>query len=245
MAFTYSELQSKGAQLVRQFGSSNLIDTADVPVDIWSYADAEPVYTFPSNSGETLYISSSSALDTMQIQIIGLDADFREQIVTVAVTGQQKKEISGTWTRVNKIINIGSSDVAGVVYVYTNTTVTLGVPQTNSAVKSLIENGFNESLFGIYSVPAGKTFYVTSYHLSCDAKNNNTFVNSTISFNVRFDPDKVFRTQEIIAVSNYSPAIIMLDTPFPIMGPADIQPQVRSFSLNNVEFHCVLEGLML
>src|SRR6056300_208765 len=157
MAFTYSDLQSKGAELVRQFGSTNLIDSADAPADIWSYADTESLYTFPSNSGETLYISSSSALDTMQIQIIGLDADFREQIVTVAVTGQTKKQISGTWTRVNKIINVGASDVAGVVYVYTNATVTLGEPQTPSAVKSLIENGFNESLSAIYSVPAGKT----------------------------------------------------------------------------------------
>lgn len=245
MAFTYSDLQSKGAELVRQFGSTNLIDSADAPADIWSYADIEPLYTFPSNSGETLYISSSSALDTMQIQIIGLDADFREQIVNVTIEGQTKKQISGTWTRVNKIINVGASDVAGVVYVYTNTTVTLGVPQTNSAVKSLIENGFNESLSAIYSVPAGKTFYATSYHFSCDAKNNNTLVNSTISFDVRFDPDKVFRTQEIMAVSNHAPAIVMLDTPFPIMGPADVQPQVRSVSANSVEFHCVLEGLIL
>ena len=245
MAFSYSDLQSKGAQLVRQFGSTNLIDSGDVPSDIWSYADVQPVYTFPSNSGETLYISSSSALDTMQIQIIGLDGDFREQIVTVTVAGQTKKQISGTWTRVNKIINIGSSDVAGVVYVYTDATVLLGVPQTSSAVKSLIENGFNESLCAFYSVPAGKTFYVTSYHLSCDAKNNNTLVNSTITFDVRFDPNKVFRTQEIIAVSNQSPVILMLDTPFPIMGPADVQPQVRSVSANSVEFHSVLEGLLL
>ena len=245
MAFSYSDLQSKGAQLVRQFGSTNLIDSADAPADIWSYADTQPVYTFPSNSGDTLYISSSSALDTMQIQIIGLDSDFREQIVNVTLQGQTKKQISGTWTRVNKIINIGSSDVAGVVYVYTNATVLLGVPQTNSAVKSLIENGFNESLCGIYSVPAGKTFYATSYHFSCDAKNNNTLVNSTITFDVRFDPNKVFRTQEIMAVCNQSPVILMLDTPFPIMGPADVQPQVRSVSANSVEFHCVLEGLLL
>lgn len=245
MSFSYSDLQSKGAELVRQFGSTNLIDSADAPSDIWSYADVQPTYTFPSNSGETLYISSSSALDTMQIQIIGLDADFREQIVTVTVAGQTKKQISGTWTRVNKIINIGSSDVAGVVYVYTNATVLLGVPQTSSAVKSLIENGFNESLCGFYSVPAGKTFYATSYHFSCDAKNNNTLVNSTVTFDVRFDPNKVFRTQEIIAVCNQSPVILMLDTPFPIMGPADVQPQVRSVSANSVEFHCVLEGLIL
>lgn len=245
MAFSYSDLQSKGAQLVRQFGSTNLIDSADAPADIWSYADTQPVYTFPSNSGETLYISSSSALDTMQIQIIGLDDDFREQIVNVTLQGQTKKQISGTWTRVNKIINIGSSDVAGVVYVYTNATVLLGVPQTSSAVKSLIENGFNESLCGFYSVPAGKTFYATSYHFSCDAKNNNTLVNSTITFDVRFDPNKVFRTQEIMAVCNQSPVILMLDTPFPIMGPADVQPQVRSVSANSVEFHCVLEGLLL
>lgn len=245
MAFSYSDLQSKGAQLVRQFGSTNLIDSADAPADIWSYADTQPVYTFPSNSGETLYISSSSALDTMQIQIIGLDDDFREQIITVTLAGQTKKQISGTWTRVNKIINLGSSDVAGVVYVYTDATVLLGVPQTSSAVKSLIENGFNESLCGFYSVPAGKTFYATSYHFSCDAKNNNTLVNSTITFDVRFDPNKVFRTQEIMAVCNQSPAILMLDTPFPIMGPADVQPQVRSVSANSVEFHCVLEGLLL
>ena len=51
MAFTYSDLQSKGAELVRQFGSTNLINSNDAPADIWSYADTQSLYTFPSNSG--------------------------------------------------------------------------------------------------------------------------------------------------------------------------------------------------
>lgn len=245
MAYTYSDLQSKGAELVRQFGSTNLINSSDVPCDIWSYADQQSSYAFIDNSGEDLCISSSSALDTMEIKVIGLDVDFAPQTQTITLEGQTKKQISGTWTRINKIINNGSSDVAGVVYVYTDVSVSGGEPETSSAVKSLIENGFNESLCAMYSVPVGKTFYATSYHFSCDAKNNNTTVNSTVTFDVRFDPDKVFRTQEIMALSNHCPAIIMLDTPFPIIGPADITPHVRSLSSNNVEFHSVIEGLLL
>ena len=52
--------------------------------------------------------------------------------------------------------NDGTNDLAGTVYCYSGTTNTGGVPSGGSVEKARIENGNNQTLMAIYTVPAGK-----------------------------------------------------------------------------------------
>jgi hypothetical protein len=192
-----------------------------------------------------MYICSSSALDTTSITVQGLDENFESKQQTVNLQGNTVITLNGKWTRINNVTNSDSSDVAGNVYVFTTSEVVAGVPQSGTAIKSIIENGFNQSLVSVYTVPKNKVFHATGYQISCDAKNSNTLVNATVEFQVRSNANGVFRTQEIMAISNYCPAVVSLQMPFPIIGPADIKPVIRSLTTNSVEIHCTFDGMLL
>ncbi len=245
MPYDISDLEKKGAKKMRSFGMTDVINVAQIPADIWNFASGSPLYAFPNNTGETMYISSSNTGDTMNIYVNGLDGSFLPQTETITISGQTKVTLNKKFSRINSLENMGSVNVAGKVFVYTNSTVIAGVPSSGAAIKALIDDGYNTSANGIFSVASGQTFYATSYHLSCDGKNNTSTVNSTIEFDVRQLPSGVFKTKEIAAVSNQSPAVVQLSVVYPITGPADIRPRIRSLQSNTVQFYCVVEGLIL
>ena len=93
-------------------------------------------------------------------------------------------------------------------------------------------------------MPENKSFHLSSYHVSCDAQAPNTTANLTITLMVR-RKSSVFRTQEIIAVSNQAPSIIKFDMPLDIQGSSDVIFKVTSATNNNMHVHCVFEGMLL
>jgi hypothetical protein len=244
-SFHLHDIQRKTGKFIRKFGTHDDIDSGTgINEAVWSYADVAGDYVFPSDAGEVMYISSSSTLDTMPITVQGLDADFKEKQQTVTLQGQTRITLDGTWSRINRVFNDDTNDIAGNVYVYTNGANTDGEPDTPSTVKAIIENGHNQTLQAIYTVPINNLFHLSAYHLSCDAKAPNTTANLTLKLCVR-RKGSVFRTQEIIALSNSCPSVIKLDMPLPIEGGSDVLFQVISATNNNMHVHCVFEGMLL
>lgn len=244
-SFHLHDIQRKTGKFVRKFGTHDDVDSGTaINEAVWSYADVAGDYVFPSDSGETMYISSNSTLDTMPITVQGLDADFKEKEQTITLQGQTRLTLDGTWSRINRAFNGDTNDIAGNVFVYTNGANTDGEPDTPSTVKAIIENGHNQTMQAVYTVPIKNLFHLSAYHLSCDAKTSNTTANLTLKLVVR-QKDSVFRTQEIIAVSNVSPSVIKLDMPLPIEGGSDVMFQVVSATNNNMHIHCIFEGMLL
>lgn len=243
-SFHLHDIQRKTGKFIRKFGSHDDVDSDTVNEAIWSYADVAGNYVFPSDSGEVMYISSNNALDITPITVQGLGADFKEKEQTITLQGRTRLTLDGTWSRISRVFNSDSSDVAGNVFVYTNGTNTLGTPTTPNTVKAVIENGHNQTMQAIYTVPINYQLNLSSYHLSCDAKTSNTTANLTIKLVVR-EKGSVFRTQEIIAVSNFCPSIVKLDMPLPIPGGSDVMFQVVSATTNNMHVHAVFEGMLL
>lgn len=243
-SFHLADIQRKTGKFVRKFGTHNDVDFNTSNEAIWSYADIAGDYIFPSNSGEVMYISSNNDIDTIPITIQGLDENFKEKEQTVFMQGQTRITLDGKWSRINRVFNDDTNDVAGNIFVYTNGANTDGTPDAVSNVKGIIENGHNQTMQAIYTVPIDRQFNLSSYHLSCDAKTANINANLTIKLIVRLK-DSVFRTQEIIAVSNFSPSVIRLDMPLPIPGGSDVMFQVVSSTSNNMHVHCVFEGMLL
>jgi hypothetical protein len=144
----------------RRFARNSDIDTA-AKETIWGQGG---LYTF-SPAAANYYISSSSAADTTQmIQLTLLDANYAQVTKTVTLVGQTKTLITGgPYLRINSAINVGSTDLAGNVYIYEDDTVTAGVPQTQTKIRCFVSQAEQNSGMGIYTVPAGKTAYIVQW----------------------------------------------------------------------------------
>jgi len=153
---------------LRKFGLNPDLSVVDVFEDVWDFGG---IYTFTGTTPVDYYVSSSNAGDTQPITFFGLGADKKEQSFTMSINGQTKKKIINplaggeTWWRMFRVMNSGSTDIAGELYIYEDDTVTAGVPDTDSKVRAHIDNGFNQTLMAIYTVPNGKS----GYSLTCRA----------------------------------------------------------------------------
>ena len=145
------------------------------------------LYTYLS-SASTLYISSSSTADTAagtgarNVTVFGLDADWNEVSVTVDLSGYTGVQLgtASNWIRVNRIIvntaGTGGQN-AGVLYVGTEATPTLGVPTNKYATVAI---GDNQTLMSLWTVPAGYTAYLTQTDVTVATTQNNKYATISI-----------------------------------------------------------------
>lgn len=124
-----------------------------------------------ASSPVAYYISSSDNGDNQDYEVQGLGPSFAAQTVTVTCSGQTKTQIPDvTWTRVFRVINKGTTDNAGNIYIYEDDTVTAGVPDSgNTTIRGFVSDGENQSQMAFYTVPAGKMAYLADVHRSSSA----------------------------------------------------------------------------
>lgn len=156
---------------VSKFGHNTDIDNG-TPEDIWNQGGT---YTFLS-AAATLYVSSSSAADTAKtVTVIGLDADGVEQTVTATLNGQTQVALSGTWLRVYRAYNSGSTAFAGDIYIAETDDLTDGVPDTASKIKAKIDTAYGQTLMAITTVPAKvgtktvRKAYIAGYNVTIES----------------------------------------------------------------------------
>lgn len=165
-----------GKTFVHKFGESLDFDQSDGEVTIWDgandtlFSGSPPMaYTY-SSSADIGLISSSNVGDTQTIEMQGLDGSGNLVTQTITLNGQTDVDISATGTdleRVFRMKNTDSTNVAGVVYLRTNGSAqTSGVPDTANTVRAIINNGNNQTLMCVYTVPAGKTGYMRNWFAS-------------------------------------------------------------------------------
>lgn len=152
----------EGYSFIQKFGETPLVTTASDPEDLW---DGGGLYTF-STTADINQLSSSDNGDTQQIEVQGLDANTNLLVQTVALTGQTPVTLSTNLYRVFRMKNLGSTDVAGSVYLSTNNAaLASGVPAL-SDTRAIINNGKNQTLMCIYTIPVGKTGYLEDWYIS-------------------------------------------------------------------------------
>ena len=165
-----------------KFGFNSDID--DALETVWAQGG---LYTYLSTAS-TLYISSSSTADTAagtgarNVTVSGLDADWNEVSVTVDLNGYTGVQLgtASNWIRVNRIIvntaGTGGQN-AGVLYVGTEATPTLGVPTNKYATVAI---GDNQTLMCVWTVPAGYTAYLTQTDVTVATTQNNKYCTTSI-----------------------------------------------------------------
>lgn len=145
------------------------------------------LYSYLS-AASTLYISSSSTADDVAgtgartATVFGLDANYDEVSVTVDLDGQNGVQLgdASNWIRVNRITvdTAGSGGQnAGVLYVGTEASPTLGVPTNKYATVAI---GDNQTLMALWTVPRNYEAYLLQVDVTVATTQNNKYCTSSV-----------------------------------------------------------------
>lgn len=148
-----------------KFGHNANVGTE--PETIWSEGG---LYTFLTDA-VSMTLSSSNANDAgggtgaQVCTVYGLDKNYKEVVKTLTLNGQNAVTLSPDLLRVNRIIvnRAGSTGYnEGKIYVGTGN-VTTGKPAT---VHASVEVSKNQTLVGMWTVPAGYDAYIENVYFS-------------------------------------------------------------------------------
>jgi hypothetical protein len=122
--------------------------------DLYTYSDVQVA--------DIISVSSDNAGDNTTIEVEGADINGNLHKQDVVLNGTTRVALATplwrVWRMQVKDIN-HTSGVAGVVYIYTGTTETAGVPPT-AAEKGRITDGDNQTLMALYTIPLGKVGFL-------------------------------------------------------------------------------------
>ena len=224
---TYEQLVSEGVisgSSVRNiFGWQSSTTTTFIP--LWENATA---YTYPG-SALTMTVTTSSATDDGgTVTIIGLDASYNVVSDTVTCNNAVAPTTSVGFFRINDVIfskstgtNVGDITVANGGTTY---------------AKILAGVGRNQA--SIYTVPAGKCFYL--YRIDAFS-NDSTAAKPGIFRNyVRYNTGQIYVVARTTFLSNMN---IQRRLPFKYNEKTDIQFQLRTLS-GTYEMNVFVEGIL-
>lgn len=134
------------------FVYGNNPDVQTTEESIWYHGG---IYSYPTSAIQ-MSVSSDDATATCQVMINGLDADYMPINEVVTLTGQTAVTTTKSYLRIQNAYVIADPTTQNI-YIGTGT-VTAGVPAT---VYERIFDGHNRTESARFTVPAGRTFYIT------------------------------------------------------------------------------------
>ena len=179
-----------GAESITQFGV-NEAAPLNTKIDLW---DVGGIYTFLT-AAETLQLVSTDADDNSAgtgartVQIYGLDTNYDEIDEVVTLNGTTPVLTANQYLRCNRMIirTAGSSEGAeGTI-----TTETAG-----GTIQAQVNNGFNQSLMAIWTVPAGKVLIIKYTEASIGKNKEGLFELKVRPFGEVFQTKKVLKIYE-------------------------------------------------
>jgi len=187
---SYDSILGQAKSNIHKFGSNSNVPnqvSIESPVTAW---DFQTNYNFPDDIGESLFIVSADPADIGQeITVVGLDENFSSKQQTINLNGTTNVALNGSWSRVFRAYNSGSSELSGDI----------SVVNSEGDVYAYLMPENNQTLMALYTIPAEYTGYLMKFH--CSAQNTSSAaINYTIHFKTR-EFGKVFRTRKIISCS--------------------------------------------
>lgn len=163
-----------GTSIIHKFGEAPDFDSTDGRVTLWDGADDEHVnqmlYIY-STAADIDSVSSDDASDTQTFEIQGLDINKDEIIQTVTLNGLNRVALTTNLKNVFRVKNIGTTDNAGHIYCYVNTSLTSGIPTDTTKIRAVMQPGHNQTLMAVYTIPNGKTGYLQRVFASTSKAN--------------------------------------------------------------------------
>jgi len=199
---------------------------------IW---DAGGIYAYPS-AATVMKVSSGSTNDTAAgtgartILVQGLDADYNEAEEIVTLNGQTAVNTTTSFLRVTRayVLTAGSGGTAaGNIYVGVGT-VTTGVPAT---IYAQITLGENQTLMGLWTVPAGYTGYFDHFNVATGTTNANQYVSIRA---IQRNFGGVFRTMIKQTIGSGGIADFIIKYPIEVQEKTDLEMRASSSGSNNL-----------
>ncbi len=205
----------KGSRFLSKFGHDSAAENATI--EVWT---GSRVYPWMSTAA-TLYLSSSDTNDNQPYEIHGLDENWDEVVVVVAANGFVSVALPGTWIRVHRVKNIGTTDNAGTIYVSLDADAGGdGIPDTLATdSKAEIDVGMNQTLMALWSVPRNHTAFITSLYASASAATK-----KIVDIGLWVRPfGGVFQIKKLLAIDSGGVSPIIYDFPLTIEAKSDIR----------------------
>jgi hypothetical protein len=216
-------------------------DVSGTEEDIWSVGGT---YSFATNAS-TRIVNSSSGSDVnstgtgaWQVYIEGLDENWELASETVDLNGTNNRTTSNQYRRVFRAY-VSTAGTGGTA------AGTISIRQTaGGTIMAQIPVGDNQTLMNIYTVPAGKTLYLTNVTLSSGATPGNGEATDHSIFKMKIRPfGGVFRTQlqkhtiETID-DNYN-------IPLVVTEKSDIVMSAQMVGTTNVQVSGIFQGYLV
>ena len=159
------------------------------------------------------------------VEVIGLDSNYERQSETVALNGTTNAPTTNSYIRLDRMKVLAAGSNGSKIGTITATA------QTDSTVTNQITIGENQSLYGIFTIPANKTGYMTDFYASADPS-----VTATITVKLKIRPfGQVWQTKQIIKINDSVPYFKhSFNPPLKIDEKSDVKITVVSSANNQV-----------
>lgn len=210
--------------IVSKFGAGNLTTTL-LPVS------QDSTYPTPTTAVSLEFVSSS-ANDTSagtgarEVTVIGLDANWAEQTVTVTTNGTTAVALTGTWLRLYRWYVSQSGTYATESAGSHAGTLTLRVAGAGATWSTITTTPFpaGQSQIGAYTIPIGYTAYLLSKNMFVDSAKSADlyFFQRTLANDVTSPYTGIMRIfqREVGVSGGYE--LITPSPKGPFVGPCDI-----------------------
>jgi len=168
-----------GVSPVNKFGAGNI--PAGTTADVWDGSSVQAVYAFPTTATIThiRQATDQAAMRGETIQIQGLDANWDLVVQTADL------DATNTTTEVElttPLLRVFRMKVHANVVISAN--IWAGATGVAAATaKAIIRDDHNQTLMAIYTVPAGKTAYMTQWY--ADNTPDATKIPDSVKFDLR------------------------------------------------------------
>ena len=161
-----SQGEVEGTSFIHKFGATPDFDAGDGSVDVWDGASDGGIDEMQYNYSTTAAIDSVSTDEagaTQEVEVQGLDGDYKLKVQTVSLNGHERVNLPTSLIRTFRMKNVSVTDFASTVVAYENTALVDGIPADTTKIRAVVNNGNNQTLMALYTIPAGKTGYMRSF----------------------------------------------------------------------------------
>lgn len=227
---------------IHKFGMNHDIDSGLIET-IWTLGDK---YVF-TETPQPYYISSSNNLDNQiirgEVLVVRPDGKYQRHYYEVSLQGNTPVQIPTlngyNCVASNRAYNADSSELLGDVYIYENTATSNGVPTDLSKVRSVIEQGREQTEQAVYTVPEydelGRTVYAAEIYSWSSSAIRNRSTAGVVDLKVA-PKGGTLRVQSTGALSDnfITEKVFGENTPLMVGSGSDVSLEVSELSLSNV-----------
>jgi hypothetical protein len=156
---------------IHKFGAAPDFDIADGFVTVWDAAEDDEAWelmNYVYSTTAAIDKVASTAADTVDVEIQGLDANYDLVTQTITLTGTTPASLTTNLIRVFRIKNVGSTNLSGHVIVFEDDTTNddAGVPDDSNLIRAVVHPDNNQTEMAVYTIPNGYTGYMRSWYAS-------------------------------------------------------------------------------